>query len=55
MDQILQNDVLKEDHIPKHHFQTTLKPFIYKYLDIDYKDTDFDQKRINAICNLQDK
>ena len=54
-DQILRNDVLKEDHILKHRLQTALKAFTYNYLDIYYKELGFDQKRINTIRNLQDK
>ena len=53
--QILQNYVFKEDHISKHRLQTALKAFSYNYLDIDYKEFRFDQKRINTICKLQDK
>ena len=51
-DQILRNDVLKEDHISKHRLQTALKAFPYNYLDIDYKEFGFDQKRINTILDL---
>ena len=51
-DQILRNDVLKEDHTSKHRLQTALKAFSYNYLDIDYKEFGFDQKRINTILDL---
>ena len=54
-DQILQNDVLKQDNISKHRLQTALKAFTYNYLDIDYKEFGFDQKRINTIHKLQNK
>ena len=54
-DQILRNDVLKQGHILKHRLQTALKAFTYNYLDIDYKEFGFDQKRINTISKLQDK
>ena len=54
-DQILQNNVLKEDHISKRRLQTALRAFCYNYLDIDCKEFGFDQKRINTIRNLQDK
>ena len=43
--QILRDDVLKEDHISKRHI----------YFDIDYKEFGFDQNRINTVRNLQDK
>ena len=54
-DQILLNDVLKQDHISKQRLQTALKAFTYNYLDIDYKEFGFDLKRINTISKLQDK
>ena len=54
-DQILRNDVLKENHISKHRLQTALKAFIYNQLDIDYKEFGVDEKRINTIRNLQNK
>ena len=54
-DQVLQNLVLKEDHISNHRVQTMLKAFTYNYLDIDYKESAFSQKLINTISNLQDQ
>ena len=54
-DQILRNDILRQDHISKHRLQTALKAFTYNYPDKDYQEFGFDQKRINTICKLQDK
>ena len=54
-DQILRNDILRQDHISKHRLQTALKAFTHNYLDKDYQEFGFDQKRINTICKLQDK
>ena len=38
-DQILRNNVLKQDHISKQPLQTALKAFTYNYLDIDCKES----------------
>ena len=36
-DQILKQNIFKDDHIYKHRTQTVLKAFIYNYLDLDGK------------------
>lgn len=54
-EKILRQFFLKEDHLLKHYLQTALKAFTYNSFDINYKELGFDQKRINSICNLEDK
>ena len=36
-DQILEQNILKDDHIYRHRAQTALKTFTYNYLDLDVK------------------
>ena len=36
-DQIVRQDLLKNDNISKHRVQTALKSFTYSYLDLDFK------------------
>ena len=54
-DQILQHNILKDDHIFKHRAQTALKAFTYNYLDLDIKGFFNDKKKIKTLQNLREK
>ena len=54
-DQILQHNILKDDHIFKHSEQTALKAFTYNYLDLDIKGLFNDKKKIKTLQNLREK
>ena len=57
-DQILQHNILKDDHFFKHRAQTALKAFTYNYLDLDIKGffnlrlVKSPKKQLNLICLL---
>ena len=53
--QISRQDILKDNHISKRRVQTTLRAFIYNYLDIESRDYLLDQKKIRVICNLNER
>ena len=48
-DQILKQNILKDDHIYRNREQTALKAFTYKYLDLDVKQLFNDRKKIKAL------
>ena len=54
-DQILKQNILKDDHIYRHRAQTALKAFTYNYLDLDVKQLFNDRKRSKALQNLRDR
>ena len=54
-DQILKQNILKDDHIYRHRAQTALKAFTYNYLDLDVKQLFNDRKKIKALQNLRDR
>ena len=54
-DQILKQNILKNDHIYRHRAQTVLKAFTYNYLDLDVKQLFNDKKKIKALKNLRDR
>ena len=54
-DQILKQNILKDDHIYRHRAQTALKAFIYNYLDLDVKQLFNDRKKAKALQNLRDR
>ena len=54
-DQILRNDILKEDHISKHLLEGALKFLTDNYLDVDCKDIGFGRKRTNTFRNIEHK
>ena len=43
-DQIVRQNVMKDDNISKHSIQNALKSFTYAYLDLDFKNFGIDQK-----------
>ena len=47
-DQILKQNILKDDHIYRHRAQTALKAFTYNYLDLDVKQLFNDRKKIKT-------
>ena len=54
-DQILKQNILKDDHIYRHRAQTSLKALTYNYLDLDVKQLFNDRKKIKAIQNVRDR
>ena len=54
-DQILKQNILKDDHIYRHRAQTPLKAFICNYFDLDVKQLFNDRKKIKALQNLRDR
>ena len=54
-DQILKQNILKDDHIYRHRAQTALKAFTYNYLDLDVKQLFNDRKKIKTLQNLRDR
>ena len=54
-DQIVRQGLLKKDNISKYCVQTTLKYFIYSYLDLDLKNYGLDQNKIKISRDLKDR
>ena len=54
-DQILKQNILKEDHIYRHRAQTVLKACTYNYLDLDVKQLFNDKKKSKVLQNLRDR
>ena len=54
-DQIVRQNVMKDDNISKHSIQNALKSFTYAYLDLDFKNFGMDQKGIKILCNLRNR
>ena len=53
--QIVRQNVMKDDNISKHRLQTALNSFAYGYLDLDFKNFGIDQKRIKILRNLRNR
>ena len=53
-DQILKQNILKDDYIYRHRAQTALKAFTYNYFDLDVKQLFSYKKKIKALQNLRD-
>ena len=54
-DQILKQNIFKDDHIYRHRAQTALKAFTYNCVDLDVKQLFKDRKKIKALKNLRDR
>ena len=52
-DQILKQNILKDEHIYKHREQTALKEFTYNYLDLNVKQLLNHRKKIKALQTLR--
>ena len=53
-DEILKQNILKDDHIYRHRAQTALKAFTYNYFDLDVKQLFNYKKKIKALQNVRD-
>ena len=54
-DQIVRQNVMKDDNISKHSIQNALKSFTYAYLDLDFKNFGIDQKGIKILRKLRNR
>ena len=54
-DQILRQNVTKNDTISKHRIKTALNSFTYAYLDLDSKNFGIDQKRTKILRHLRSR
>ena len=54
-DQVLKQNIFKDDHIYRYRAQTVLQAFTYNYLHLDVKQLFNDWKKIKALQNLRDR
>ena len=54
-DQIVRQNVMKNDNISKHRIKTALSSFTYAYLDLDFKNFGIDQKRTKILRHLRSR
>ena len=54
-DQIVRQDLLKNGNISKHRVQTVLKSFAYSYLDLHFKNSRVNQRRVMVLRFLKER
>ena len=54
-DQIVRQNVMKNDNISKHRIKTALNSITYAYLDLDFKNFGIDQKRTKILRHLRSR